>query len=68
MGLFIPRVRVKHKKFDYTPRFYNPEKEKKLKQRMRIRSRARRRRSPMGIVYAITLLMIIAYIYQNLLN
>ena len=35
---------------------------------MRIKSRARRRRSPMGIVYAITLLLIVFYIYQNLLS
>lgn len=68
MGLFVPRQRTKHKKFDYTPRFHNPEKEKKLKERMRIKSRARRRRSPMGIIYAITLLLIVFYIYQNLLS
>ena len=67
MGLFIPKVRVKHKKFDYQPRFYDPEKEKKIKERMRIRSRARRRRSPMGIIYAFALLAVVYYVYQNLL-
>ncbi len=68
MGIFVPRVRVKHKRFDYQPRFHNPEKDKKLKQRIRIRSRARRRRSPIGIVYALVLLGFAFYIYQNLLS
>lgn len=68
MGLFVPRKTAKHKRFDYTPRFHNPEKEKKLKERMRIKSKAGRRRSPMGIIYSMVLLMIVFYIYQNLMR
>jgi hypothetical protein len=66
MGLFLRTKRVKHRRFDYQPRFYNPEKEQKLRQRIRIRSRASRRRSPAGLIYALLLLMLAFYIYKSL--
>ena len=66
MGLFTPTKRVKHRRFSYEPRFYDPEKEKKIKERLRIRSRARRRKTPYGLIYSIILLSLAVYIYMSL--
>jgi len=66
MGLFLPGRRVRNKRFDYEPRFYNPKKDEKLKKRMRIQAFNRRRRSPMGIVYFIILCAMAVYVYQQL--
>ena len=66
MGLFTPTKRVKHRRFSYEPRFYDPEKEKKIKERLRIKSRARRRKTPYGLIYSIILLSLAVYIYMSL--
>lgn len=67
MGILIPtRQRVRNKRFDYEPRFYNPDKDRRLKERMRIKSRARRQGGPKGAI-AIGLLLILAlYLYMKL--
>ncbi|MEM8487736.1 MAG: hypothetical protein AAF564_19445 [Bacteroidota bacterium] len=65
MGIIFNSKRAKHRKFDYQPRFHNPEKEKKLRERIRIQSRASRRRSPVGIIYALVLLTFAAFLYFN---
>ena len=47
MGLLTPGRRVRPKRFDYEPRFYDPKKEEKLKKRMRVkRLSTAKRRSP----------------------
>ncbi|MDA0378379.1 MAG: hypothetical protein O2899_02715 [Bacteroidetes bacterium] len=66
MGLFIPGRRVRNKRFDYEPRFYDPKKDEKLKQRMRIQARNRRRRRPMGLVYFLLLFGMAVYVYLKL--
>ncbi len=66
MGLFVRTKNVKHRKFDYQPRFYDPEQEKKLAERIRIRSRATRRRSPVGLIYALVLLTFAVFLYHSL--
>ena len=66
MGLFLPGRRVRNKRFDYEPRYYNPKKDEKLKKRMRIQAFNRRRRSPMGIIYFIILCAMAIYVYQQL--
>lgn len=66
MGLFIPNRRVKHRRFSYEPRFYDPKKEESIKRRMRVGSRARRRRSPLGLLYFAGLLLFAIYIYTAL--
>ena len=66
MGLFLPGRRVRNKKFDYEPRYYNPKKDEKLKKRMRFQAFNRRRRSPMGIIYFIILCAMAIYVYQQL--
>ena len=66
MGLFIPGRRVKHRRFSYEPRFYDPKREEGLKRRMRVGSRARRRRSPLGLLYFFGLLLFALYIYTSL--
>ncbi len=66
MGIFVRTKRVKHRRFDYQPRFHNPEKEKKLRERIRIRSRASRRRSPVGLIYALVLLTFAIFLYASL--
>ena len=67
MGLFIPRSRVKHRRFSYEPRFYDPKKDEDLRRRMRIKSLSRRkRRNPSGIFILILLLGMALYIYHQL--
>ena len=66
MGIFIQNKRAAPRRFDYEPRFYNPEKDQKLKQRMRIKSRAHRRRGPSGVVYFAMLLCLALYIYSKI--
>ena len=66
MGLFLPGRRVRNKRFDYEPRFYDPKKDEKLKKRMRIQAHNRRRRSPMAIVYFLLLGAMAVYFYQQL--
>lgn len=51
--LFRPRAR--HKRFDYTPRYYDPSKEQDLRRRIRIKSRSRRK-DPTGLFYTLLLL------------
>ena len=50
MGLLFGR-KTQPRKFDYTPRYYDPRKDDSLKRRMRIQSRVRRRRSPIALYY-----------------
>lgn len=63
MGLLFGR-KAQPKKFDYTPRYYDPKKDDSLKRRMRIRSRARRRRSPLALYYLVALLLTALYVYN----
>ncbi len=65
MGLLFGR-KVRPKKFDYTPRYYDPRKDDSLKRRMRIQSRVRRRRSPIALYYLLALLLTAFYIYNAL--
>ena len=65
MGIFLNSKRSKHRRFDYQPRFHNPEKEQKLRDRIRIKSRASRRRSPLGLIYALVLLTFAIFLYQS---
>ena len=65
MSLFMPGRRVKHRRFSYEPRFYNPERDEKLKRRIRVHSRARRRR-PAGLIYFLLLLVMVVYIYMKI--
>jgi hypothetical protein len=66
MGLFVQNKRSKPRRFDYEPRYYNPEKDQKLKHRMRVKSRAQRRRGPAGVVYIAMLLCLALYIYSKI--
>jgi len=54
----------KPRKFDYTPRYYDPRKDESLKRRMTIKSRVRRRRSPIALYYLAALLLTALYIYN----
>lgn len=68
MGLFTSSRRKKPRKFDYEPRFYNPEEDEqkqrseRLKQRMRIRSKTRRGKST-SLIYLAILLAFTVYLY-----
>jgi hypothetical protein len=59
--------RRKHKSFDYTPRYYDPEKDEKRKaiKRVRIESKVRRGQGRSVILIA-AVLFIIFYIFINL--
>ena len=63
MGLFFGR-KPRPRRFDYTPRYYDPTKDDSLKRRMRIQSRVRRRRSPIALYYLAALLLTALYIYN----
>ena len=65
MGLFTQKTR-NPRKFDYEPRFYNPDKEEKLRHRMRVKRRASKRRNPMAIVYFAVLLLIVLFMMYGL--
>lgn len=65
MGLLFGR-KAQPRKFDYTPRYYDPKKNDSLKRRMRIQSRVRRRRSPLALLYLAALLLTAFYIYNAL--
>lgn len=66
MGMFVSKRRARPRRFDYEPRYYNPERDQKLKQRMRIQSKVKRRRSPAGLVYFIALLLMAVVIYLQM--
>lgn len=66
MGLFIPNRKVRNKRFDYEPRFYDPKKEERLRQRMRIKRVTGKRRNTSGIIYFTILFAIVIYVYLNL--
>lgn len=63
MGFLFGR-KAQPRKFDYTPRYYDPRKDDSLKRRMRIQSRVRRRRSPIALFYLAALLLTALYIYN----
>lgn len=63
--MLIPRTRVKNRRFEYTPRFYDPKEDDRLRQRLRIQSKTRRGKQPAFIAVAI-LLAVAIYIYTQL--
>jgi len=66
MGLFSTSRRRKPRRFDYEPRFYNPDKEDEIKRRMRVKRRKNRRRSPLSLLYLIGLLAFAIFVMQSL--
>lgn len=67
MGIFVPGSRARHRRFDYEPRYYNPQKEESLRRRMRIKSLSRRkRRNPTGIILFVILLGLALFVYFQL--
>lgn len=65
MGMFISNRRVRHKQFDYEPRFYDSRKDEKLKQRMRVQRMTRKRGKPQGIIYFVMLFATVVYFYMH---
>lgn len=63
--MLIPRTRVRNRRFEYVPRFYDPRRDERLRQRLRIRSKTRRGKQPAFIAVAI-LLIVALYIYTQL--
>ena len=66
MGIFLPGRRVKPRRFDYEPRYYNPKKDDDIKRRMRVQGRSRRR-SPVSAFYMAMLLLLAFWIYTKIL-
>lgn len=66
MGLLFGR-KPRPRRFDYTPRYYDPRKDEKLKRRMRVHRRVRRR-SPIALFYFAALLITALYIYMAIGN
>jgi hypothetical protein len=66
MGLFTPSKSRKPKRFDYEPRFYNPDKEEDLKRRMRVKRRKNRQRSPLSLLYLLGLLAFALFVMYSL--
>lgn len=65
MGMFAQGRRRAPRRFDYEPRFYNPEKEEKLRTRMRVGRRVSRRRSPAALIYFVILLAFVVYLINS---
>ncbi len=59
--------RKKHKRFDYTPRYYDPEKEKKsdIARKIKMESKVRRGPARSVILYA-AILFILFYFFLQL--
>ncbi len=57
----------KHKNFDYTPRFYNPDKEKDKHHNIRF-TRLRSRRKSYSIIWLLALMGIILFLLISLSN
>jgi hypothetical protein len=66
MGLFLPNRNVRHKKFDYEPRYYDPKKDDKIRQRMRIQRLTGKRRNTSGIIYFVILFAMALYVYMKM--
>jgi len=66
MGLFLPNRNVRHKKFDYEPRYYDPKKDDKIRQRMRIQRLTGKRRNASGIIYFLILFAMAVYVYMKM--
>lgn len=67
MAIFSHGRRSKPRRFEYEPRYYNPEKDNDLRRRMRTESMTRnRRRSPGGLIYFSLLLAMAVYFYVRL--
>jgi len=66
MGLFLPGRKVRNRRFEYEPRFYDPTKEERLRRRIRVQRLAHRRRSPLGLIIFGILFLMVMYIYLNL--
>ncbi len=52
---------AKHRKFEYTPRYYKPEGEDRIRQRIRIR-RQRQRAKGRSLVWMIAMLAFVLYV------
>lgn len=66
MALFTLGKKVRNKKFEYLPRFYDPRKDERLKKRMRIKVSTKHRRSPLTLIIFIVLVAMVAYMYFTL--
>ena len=66
MGLFTPGRRAQPRRFNYEPRYYNPEKDESLKRRMRIKSAAHSKRRGSNYIFLIALLVMAIYVYNLL--
>ncbi|MEM1127296.1 MAG: hypothetical protein AAGI71_11645 [Bacteroidota bacterium] len=67
MAIFFRKKRVTNRRFDYEPRYYNPDKDESIKRRMRLKGRSRvGRRSKADILYFVGLLLFAFYIYTHL--
>lgn len=60
--------RIKPREFDYTPRFYDPEKdpEEKIRQKLGFNRKRRLKRKERSPLYWLILLIIVFYIYLKL--
>lgn len=66
MGLFVPNKRPTPRRFDYEPRFYDPEQETSLRQRLRGARKVRKRSSPTKALYLGIILVIVLYLLNTL--
>jgi hypothetical protein len=66
MSIFGTRRMAKNRRFDYTPRYYEPSSEQiRRKRSIRFHSKTRRGRQPSFIAVALLLLLAL-YIYTSL--
>jgi len=63
--MLLPKQRVRHRRFQYQPRYYDPTRDERLKRRIRIKSKARRGRTP-GLLWFLILCLMALYVYFKL--
>ena len=61
----LMRNRPKPRRFQYEPRFYDPERDQKIKRRMHFKSKTRRGKQPAFVAVAI-LLLLAFYAYTHI--
>ena len=65
--MFVPRHKVRNRRFTYEPRYYDPTHDEGIKRRLRIKRRAKsKRRGRMSLFWILALLLMALYIYNSI--
>lgn len=66
MGLFVSGSRPRPRRFDYTPRIYDPKKDESMRRRMRVARKKHKRSSPTKALLYGAMVVVALYIVNSL--